>query len=189
MKKFKITKVLSLALATVIAVSTFTINSFAMSDVAQAHRRDLTVEEITAISYIFNADVYAKMYTDVVDELGDDETALFAHFITFGIWEQRQCTDSFNVDVYASRNPDLQKAFGDDIVSYYVHYATVGIKETWRAIPTLANAYYARTDVYSVYDYVKGQYGPKEGAIPVQTYNYAPNLGGLIEQIKEKGTI
>lgn len=189
MKKFKITKILSLALATVIAVSAFSINSFAMSDAAKEHKRDLTADEVTAISYIFKADVYAKLYPDVVDALGDDETALLTHFLTFGIWEQRQATDSFNVDVYASRNPDLQKAFGDDIVSYYVHYATVGIKENWRAKPTLADAYYARTTVYSVYDFVKGQTGAKEGAIPVQTANYAPNLDLLIKQIQANGTI
>lgn len=171
----KITKFLSLALATVIAISSFSITGKAASR-ADENRRDLTAQEIAYIAQVFDADYYATAYPDLKDASVIGEEALFTHFITFGIWEERQCNVNFNVDVYASRNPDLQEAFGSDIVSYYVHKA-IHAKEQWRAKATLNDAYYNGVTIYSVYDFVKGQTGPVAGAIPVQHVNYAPALG------------
>ncbi len=167
----KLTQFLSLGLVVFISASVFTINAFAMSPTAEAHRRDLTAEEIQLISTIFKEDQYAKMYPDVKNELGDDRTALLTHFVTFGIWEQRQPSAWFNVDAYATRNADLQKSFGDDIVSYYVYYATHQNEQAWRPVPTKEDALWNNTSVYSVYDFVEGQTGPKAGAIPVMTSN------------------
>lgn len=172
MKRFA--RFLSLALATVVAVSVFTVNSFAMSAAGEAHRRDLTAEEIQTISTIFKADQYAAMYPDIVKVLGDDPTVLLTHFITFGIWEQRQPSMYFNVDAYASRNYDLQYAYGDDIVSYYIHYCTYQKVETWRKTPTVQAVLWDNQSVYSVYDFVQGQYTAKKGAIPVATPSYHP---------------
>ena len=173
MKKF--TKVLSLMLATVLAVSVFTINSSAaMSAEGQAHQRELTEEEIQTIATIFSATEYVKMYPDVKEELGTDEAVVFNHFITYGIWEQRQPSVAFNVDVYASFNYDLQAEYGDDIVAYYMHFATHLGEIT--VMPTKYNALRQGRTIYSVYDFVKGQVGPKEGAIPVQTAYYHPGI-------------
>ena len=173
----RLTKVLSLALATVIAVSTFTISTFAASR-ADEHKRDLTADEITAIASIFDAEYYASAYPDVVDTLGtDDATTMLTHFLSFGIWEERQPSASFNVDVYATRNVDLQQAYGDDIIAYYVYYASHVKEQSWRAAATLADAYRNEVTIYSVYDYTVGQIGPNAGAYAIQTTNYAPNLG------------
>ena len=128
-----------------------------------------------ALSTIFNAEEYALYYPDVVEELGEYPQALFNHFITFGIWEQRQPCHAFNVDVYASRNPDLQALYGDDIVAYYMHYVNYGRYEN-RPVPTKANAYIYQCTLYSVYDFVKGQTGPRAGAIPIQTINWRPEV-------------
>lgn len=186
MKKSKITRILSLALATVIAVSTFSINSFAASR-AKEYKRDLTAEEVTYLQSMFDATYYAKVYPDVVDTLGtDDAETMFLHFVTFGLWEERQPSAGFNVDVYASRNGDLQVAFGDDIVAYYVHYASHESEHAWRTKPTLADAYYKQATIYSVYDFVKGQRGPAAGAYPIQNVNYAPNLVELQELEKQR---
>ncbi|SCZ78674.1 hypothetical protein SAMN02910350_01390 [Pseudobutyrivibrio xylanivorans] len=174
MKKF-ITKALAMALAVVIAITTFSTSSLAAS-AADTHRRDLTAEEIVTIKTMFKADQYAKYYPDVVKELGSDEQVLFNHFITFGIWEQRQPSVAFNVDVYASRNPDLQSVYGDDIVAYYIHYATHPVENGWRATPTPHDAIWNGCTIYSVYDFVKGQTGPKKGAIPVLTPNSHPRI-------------
>lgn len=174
MKKF--TKFLSLAMAALFAISVFTIDSNAMSSVAQSHVRQLTAEEIQLIYPMFHADQYANMYPDVVKELGSDEATLFSHFITFGIWEQRQPSVAFNVDVYASRNSDLQIAFGDDIIAYYTYYATHVKKEGFRPLPTVLDAFRNNCTIYSVYDFVKGQAGPKAGAIPVQNGTYYPGI-------------
>ena len=173
----RVTKFLSLALAVVLSVSVFTVNANAMSAAGEAHRRVLTTEEVTTIYKTFNAKVYAKMYPDVVKELGEDEMALFTHFVTFGIWEQRQPSDAFNVDAYASMNPDLQEAFGDDIVAYYIHYANhPGATGVTRPTPTLYYAVWHNNTIYSVYDFVKGQKGPKAGSVPVCTSNYHPGI-------------
>ena len=174
MKRF--VKVLSLMMATFLAVSFFSVNSYAMSAEGEAHRRQLTTEEIKTIYPMFNAKEYAKMYPDVKNELGEDEKALYTHFVTFGIWEQRQPSVAFNVDVYASRNSDLQIAFGDDIIAYYTYYATHVKKEGFRPLPTVLDAYRHNCVIYSVYDFVKGQAGPKAGAIPVQNGTYYPGI-------------
>ncbi len=174
MKRF--TRFLSLAMACVAAVSVFTINSCAMSAEGEAHRRDLTAEEIQTIRTIFVADQYAKMYPDVVKELGDDPTTLYTHFITFGIWEQRQPSTYFNVDAYASRNYDLQPIYGDDIVGYYMYYCTHQKEQAWRKVPTLQAALWDNVSIYSVYDFVKGQQLAKKGAVPVMTPNYHPGV-------------
>lgn len=173
----RVTKFLSLALALALSVSVFTVNANAMSAAGQAHRRDLTTSEVQALYKVFNAKVYAKMYPDVVKELGEDEKTLFTHFIAFGIWEQRQPSDAFNVDAYASMNPDLQVAYGDDIVAYYMDYAAhPGAIGVTRATPTLYYAVWHNNTIYSVYDFVKGQKGPKAGSVPVCTSNYHPGI-------------
>jgi len=172
MKRF--VKVLSLMMATFLAVSFFSVNSYAMSAEGEAHRRQLTTEEIKTIYPMFNAKEYAKMYPDVKNELGEDEKALYTHFVTFGIWEQRQPSVAFNVDVFASFNYDLQAAYGDDIVAYYTHFATHAGE--YPVMPTKYNALRQGRMIYSVYDFVKGQTGPKKGAVPVQTANYHPGI-------------
>ena len=161
-------------MATFLAVSFFSVNSYAMSAEGEAHRRQLTTEEIKTIYPMFNAKEYAKMYPDVKNELGEDEKALYTHFVTFGIWEQRQPSVAFNVDVFASFNYDLQAAYGDDIVAYYTHFATHAGE--YPVMPTKYNALRQGRMIYSVYDFVKGQTGPKKGAVPVQTANYHPGI-------------
>ena len=174
MKRF--TKLMSLAMAVVFAVSVFSITSEAKIDDALSHKRDLTTEEIQCLYTLFKADEYAKMYPDVAAELGTDETVLFNHFVSFGVWELRNPSTFFNVNVYASRNTDLQEAYGDDVVSYYVHYVQHCKTDTDRPLPTTMDAYYHGCTIYSVYDFVKGQVGPKAGAIPVQNRYYYPGI-------------
>ncbi len=173
----RVTKFLSLALALVLSVSVFTVNANAMSAAGEAHRRALTTEEVTTIYKTFNAKIYAKMYPDVVKELGEDEMALYTHFVTFGIWEQRQPSEAFNVNAYAILNPDLSEKFGDDIVAYYMYYANhMAESGTTRSMPTYNYAIWHDTNVYSVYDFTAGQKGPNKGAVPVCTRNYHPGI-------------
>ena len=183
MKRFKITKVLSLALAAVFAVSVFTTNASAASR-ADQYRRELTTEEVQCLYSMFDAKFYAGANADVMDYYGFDyyttdcDMTLFAHFLACGLWEERQPNAQFNVDVYATRNVDLRAAYGDDIVAYYVHYATHPEEVTWRVTPTLGDAFRNGITVYSVYDMVLGSTSAvKAGALPVQTVNYAPVLG------------
>ena len=174
MKKFKVTKILSGVMAVVFAVSIFTVGSEAkVHSAAAEQQRELTAEEIAAIRPMFKADQYAAYYPDVVKVLGEDEEALFTHFITSGIWEERQPSVSFNVDVYASENYDLQSALGNDIVAYYMHYATTN---EYRRVPAPAEALRLGYNIYSVYDFVQGKIGPQKGAAPVLTPDYHPGI-------------
>lgn len=175
MKKF--TKFLSLTFAVIFAVSVFTVKSeAAMSAAGQAHMRPLSENEVQLLYTIFEPEEYTKMYPDVKEVLGTDEMTLFNHFITFGIWEQRQPCVAFNVDVYATRNPDLHVEFGDDIVAYYRYYATHLNEQSFRPKPTKYDALWNNCIIYSVYDFVEGQEQPREGAVPVQTGNYHPDV-------------
>ena len=175
MGKCRFTKVLSMVLALVFAVTVFSTDCFAAS-AAETHRRDLTAEEVAVIRPMFNGQQYASYYPDVAKVIGNNEDDLFTHFIAYGIWEQRQPSVMFNVDVYASRNPDLQVLYGDDLVAYYIHYATHPAENAKRAKPTPHDAVWNNCTIYSVYDFVKGQTGPKAGSIPVLTGNSHPRI-------------
>ncbi len=182
MKKFRITKVLSLALATVFAVTFLSTNSLAASR-ADQYKRELTAEEKQAIATIFDAKYYATVYRDIMDFYGfkyyttSCDATLLDHFLNYGIWEERQPNASFNIDVFATRNVDLHQQYGDDIISYYTYYATYPNCMNVRGVATLSAAYASGSTIYSVYDFVTGQIQPKAGSVPVQTVNYAPNLG------------
>ena len=178
----KITKILSLALATVMALSVFTFSSSAASR-ADQYKRELTEDEVKAIYTIFDAKYYAEVYRDVMDYYGfayytdDCAMTLFTHFVTYGIWEERQPNAQFNIDVFATRNVDLHQEYGDDIIAYYMYYAEYPNCLSSRGVATWSEAYNRGVTIYSVYDFVVGQTQPKAGALPVQTANYAPNLG------------
>ncbi|MBR4707125.1 MAG: hypothetical protein IKP29_03630 [Pseudobutyrivibrio sp.] len=178
MKRF--TKVLSLVMAVVFAVSAFTITSEAkmtdaMQTKMQAHQRQLTYDEIRAIYPAFNYKEYAAMYPDLKEAFGEDEVALYTHFVTCGIWEERQPNAVFNVDAYATLNYDLRAAFGDDIVSYYIYYASHQW-ESGRVAPTLSNCLWRNLNVYSVYDFQKGTYDPVKGVAPICNRAYHPGI-------------
>lgn len=80
-------------------------------------------------SAVFNADYYYKHNSDVAAVFGNDESALFGHFINYGIDEGRQACDAFSVDAYKAYNTDVAGAFGEDTRAYYVHYIKYGKAE------------------------------------------------------------
>ena len=184
MKKFRVTRILSGALALVTAVTVFTSSAFAGNVRTDQYKRELTAEEKQLISTVFDAKYYANAYLDVLHFYGYDyykpeaDAVLLNHFLDYGIWEERQPNAGFAIDVYATRNGDLRQKYGDDIIAYYVHYASEPKEAAWRVIPTWNDAYAKGATIYSVYDLVAGSTTAiKAGAVPVQTPNYAPNLG------------
>lgn len=78
---------------------------------------------------VFNATYYLNKYSDLQAAIGNNASALFQHFVTYGMTEHRQACASFNVDIYKANYADLQKAFGNDIKAYYKHYCTNGKAE------------------------------------------------------------
>lgn len=78
---------------------------------------------------LFDAKYYSDSYVDLKTTFGDDEEALYKHFLEYGIEEGRQPSPFFDIQTYKALYPDLQAAFGDDLAAYYEHYLTFGIAE------------------------------------------------------------
>ena len=78
---------------------------------------------------LFDAEFYAYKYPEVAAAVGNDEKALFNHFVQHGINEGETCSPYLNVAQYRANYTDVAQAFDhhwDDIVN---HYFTNGIKE------------------------------------------------------------
>lgn len=98
-----------------------------------------TSEELSIIKTLFSAEEYAELYPDVVKAHGNEEAALWDHFVTYGLSEGRALSKSFHVFAYRAAYEDLQEAFGNNLIAYYIHYATHGMQEN-RSITTVPQA-------------------------------------------------
>lgn len=78
---------------------------------------------------VFDAEFYRNTYPDVEAAFGDDEQALFNHFMMFGLKEGRIGSPILNIAMYRSMYPDLDAAFGDNWDLYVLHYFRYGIAE------------------------------------------------------------
>lgn len=95
--------------ATSVATST---TSYDTGQRQVAYETSATRLQLDTIRSLFNAKEYAAMYPDVVKELGNNEEALWNHFVTYGFSEGRSMNKNFNVFAYRACYEDLQKAFG-----------------------------------------------------------------------------
>lgn len=91
---------------------------------------------ISSFDYI----AYADKYADLKEAFGYDKTALYTHYVTYGIAEGRSVESSgtskssgsaseFDYIAYADRYADLKKAFGYDEAALYAHYVAYGMAE------------------------------------------------------------
>lgn len=78
---------------------------------------------------VFDPDFYANRYPDLEGAFGYDHSALWDHFVTFGMWERRQASAEFNPEVYIARYGDLRNAYGEYFPLYYWHYCHFGKSE------------------------------------------------------------
>lgn len=83
----------------------------------------------TGLKDIFDADYYAEQYPDLKAAFGNDEAALYKHFLTYGIKEGRVMNPVIDIVKYREQYADLQTAFGDDWDSYIKHYFEFGVNE------------------------------------------------------------
>ncbi|SCZ79982.1 hypothetical protein [Pseudobutyrivibrio xylanivorans] len=142
MKRTK--NILALAICTVLSATTFlgfasTAQAEELSQVkdsAKVNYGTVSAEDQALLKVLFDAGYYAYINPDLYAKYGNDEAALFNHFITTGIWEGRQGNQDFNVDAYASAYDDLKAAYGNDILAYYRHYINTKDTET-RPVTTL----------------------------------------------------
>lgn len=120
----------------------------------------------------FDAKYYAGRYEDLKAAFGEDEAALWEHYLTFGIKEGRSASANFDVQKYRDSYVDLQKTFGSEWPAYLNHYMTYGISEGRDGGGEFDAASYAdrHSDLKAAfgYDYDKlydhyQTYGQKEG--------------------------
>ena len=78
---------------------------------------------------VYDYNYYVNKYSDIKKAYGDNDTAVLAHFVNYGMKEGRQAHMNFNVYNYKNRYADLQRAYGNNLKSYYLHYINYGQKE------------------------------------------------------------
>ena len=78
---------------------------------------------------VFDAAYYYNTYPDVAAVCGRSETALFEHFVAFGVSEGRSASAEYNPQAYRARYADLQSAYGNNMTAYCQHYLTYGRAE------------------------------------------------------------
>ena len=74
-----------------------------------------TQAERSAYQAVFDADYYRSAYPDVAAAFGNNKTALFNHFVNYGLKEGRSCSADFNPQAYRAKYTDLQQAFDNDM--------------------------------------------------------------------------
>lgn len=100
----------------------------------------------------FDYERYANDYPDVKKAFGLNAAALYNHYITFGVAENRVAyskadVSDFDYVRYANDYPDLKAAFGYDATALYNHYITYGIAEN--------RGNYMGPTAYSAFDYIR----------------------------------
>ena len=129
---------------------------------------------------VFDYNEYANFNLDLKQAFGNNEEALYKHWISNGIKEGRQASSIFDVEYYLSNNSDLNNTFGKDYVSGYKHFLETGIYEDRKISETFD------VNFYRVYEDLKNlsnadaifhfaKFGKNEGRIG--------NLAGKIKKI------
>ena len=134
---------LTLLFALLMCIS-MTITVYAAPQTDQSHSQtqfttNATPAELSIIKTLFYAQDYAELYPDVVEAYGNEEAALWNHFVNHGLSEGRSLSKNFHVFAYRAAYADLQEAFGNNLIAYYIHYATHGMQEN-RSITTVPQA-------------------------------------------------
>lgn len=127
---------------------TSAISTERLTDTEQKINLDKVNYQVKKSAYapVFDASYYAGNNKDLKAAFGNDENALFQHFLNYGMSEGRQANAEFNVKSYRNAYADLRQAFGNDLKSYYLHYMNCGKKEGRRGaqnfdVTSYRNAY------------------------------------------------
>ena len=88
-----------------------------------------TVHNGVDYSAVYDYYYYVSNNSDIKNAYGNDDQAVLAHFVNYGMKEGRQAKADFNVGAYRGNYADLQSAYGNDLKSYYLHYMNFGKKE------------------------------------------------------------
>ncbi len=106
---------------------------------------------------VYNYHYYTTKYQEVLEACGDDDIAVLAYFVKYGMPAQQQAIATFDPVSYRYANQDLRIAFRSDYASYYTHYITFGKNEgrTTTGVTSLRNPVTKKNGVSyaSVYGY------------------------------------
>ena len=139
---------------------------------------------------VYDYNYYVNKYSDIKKAYGDNDAAVLAHFVNYGMKEGRQGSSSFNVYSYRNQYADLRAAYGTNLKSYYLHYINYGKKEgrkgtgctTLQGFVTVYNG----VNYGAVYDYnyyvnkysdIKKAYGDNDAAVLAHFVNYGMKEG------------
>lgn len=98
--------------------------SGSMSAEAAKAKVNYTCSEVT-----FDAEYYYSTYPDLQAVFGMDPSALYQHYLNFGIKEGRFGSEEFNCVTYMNNYGDLRLAFGGEYLLYCEHYEKFGKAE------------------------------------------------------------
>lgn len=104
---------------TAVCASMLVVSATPMTALAAPKATEITSEQTQALndmdlSFMFDAELYASLYPDVVAEIGNDPQALYQHFINFGINENRQFNKYFKVQDMENLFREYKTKFGDN---------------------------------------------------------------------------
>lgn len=78
---------------------------------------------------LFDEHFYADTYPDLKAVFGYNRQALWNHFITYGLKENRGMNGLIDIAKYREEYADLDAAFGNNWDAYVDHFLTYGVKE------------------------------------------------------------
>ena len=141
-------------------------------------------------SNVYNYEYYVEHNPDIKKSYGEDDAAILAHFVNYGMSEGRQGSEEFNVYTYKNRYSDLRRGYGNDLKGYYMHYINYGKAEGRSGSGTSevvgAVTTYEGIDYSNVYNYeyyiehypdIKKGYGEDDAAILAHFVNYGMSEG------------
>ena len=139
---------------------------------------------------VYDYNYYVNNNVDIKKAYGDDENAVLAHFVNYGMKEGRQGKSTFNVTSYRLQYVDLRNAYGNNLKNYYLHYMNYGAKEGRKGTGCTtvqgATTVYNGVDYSAVYDYyyyvayntdVKNTFGNDDQAVLAHFVNYGMKEG------------
>jgi len=126
---------------------------------------------------IFDAKYYAEQYADLAEAFGNDEEALYNHYVTFGFNEGRSMNALIDVKQYREAYADLDAAFGDNWDAYVDHYLTYGFREGRNAYGEFDARYYMET-----YSDLSAAFGDDVLALYTHYMNHGREEGRAITQ-------
>ena len=83
----------------------------------------------TDFAPVYDYYYYIAHNPDVAAAFGNDDFAVFGHFLRDGMNEGRRASENFDLWTYVRNYEDLRNAFGWNLAAYYIHYITNGRSE------------------------------------------------------------